>query len=106
MNPALSLPLRSDANLGIKKYLYAGDIQDNRITAVMYKEENAHLAAKEVTCQKKMDGRCLAIEDCLAQNNRRIITSIFRPLRDQPRCQWINNDRMIHVAVQNNSFLN
>lgn len=39
-----------------------------------------------------MDGRCLTIEACLAQNNRGIITTIFYHPREQHRCQWINND--------------
>lgn len=49
----------------------------------MYEGENAHLAAKEVTCgcQNKMDEHCLVVtESGLPQNNRRIITTVFNRL--------------------------
>lgn len=39
-----------------------------------------------------MNGHCLAIKGRLPVNNRCVITTASSCPREQPRCQWINNN--------------
>lgn len=88
---------------GIGKCLYAEDIQDTMKHHWSMKGE-MHSFKKWPVPVRKIDGHWLAIESCLAQNNRRIITTNFIISECSQGASRLIITCMILTAVQNNSM--